>query len=281
MFVDHHIHFLENYLERPEASYGEKFELLEKYIDCARKNKVEILGFSEHAYLFREAQGINFNKWQEFKCRFSLDEYVSLINELKKKNKNILLGLEVDYLPQVEKKLKIQLAEWRKKYDFDFFIGSVHWIDGWGFDIDEGEYVEKMNERDAEKLYEKYFVLVRKMIESNLFDIAGHADLIKIFGVKSKKKKLYAGEIAGLAKKYGTVVEINTNGFCKRIGEQYPCAGFLQSCCDNGVGITFNSDAHKPERVGENFERIKKLAKSIGYDEIVYIKKEKKNFVKI
>ncbi len=276
MHVDHHIHFLENYLERPEATYGEKFKLLEKYIDRAKRNGIETLGFSEHAYLFREARGINFNDWQNFKCRFSLEEYVSLVDGLKKIFPGILLGLEADYQPQAEKKLKRQLEEWKKIHNFDFFIGSVHWIDGWGFDIDEEKYLGKMNERDAEKLYEKYFDLVRKMIKSDLFDIIGHADLIKIFGVKSKKMKKYANNVAKLVRKYNRIVEINTNGLNKRICEQYPCEGFLRSCRDNDVKITFGSDAHKPERVGENFSKIKKLAKNIGYEEIVYIKKGKK-----
>ncbi len=42
----------------------------------------------------------------------------------------VKFGLEVCYIPETAD----ILAEILKNYDFDFLTGSVHWIDGWGFD---------------------------------------------------------------------------------------------------------------------------------------------------
>ena len=59
--------------------------------------------------------------------------------------------------------------------------------------------------------------------------------------------------------------EINTNGLNKPCGEMYPSPALLEMAAEIGVGLTFGSDAHRPGRVGEQFDQAIALAKRSGF----------------
>ncbi|HIQ50925.1 MAG TPA: PHP domain-containing protein, partial [Nautiliaceae bacterium] len=91
-----------------------------EYIQKAIEQSIDIYGFSDHAPM-------NFDT----KYRMSFEEmdlYEKEINFLKNEFKNIkiLLGYEVDFTPYVDEKVL--------KRKVDYFIGSVHFLNNWGFD---------------------------------------------------------------------------------------------------------------------------------------------------
>ena len=53
----------------------------------------------------------------------------------------------------------------------------MHFLDNWNFDTD----AEAFKNKNIDELYEKYFSVVREAINSDLYDIMGHIDLIKKF----------------------------------------------------------------------------------------------------
>ena len=99
-----------------------------------------------------------------------------------------------------------------------------------------------------------------------VFDIIGHCDLIKVFGDRPEGdlKPLWRVFLEKV-KKHDTAIEINTNGIQKPCGEMYPEPALLEMAARMGVGLTFGSDAHKPERVSENFDAAVDLAKRSGF----------------
>jgi histidinol-phosphatase (PHP family) len=99
-----------------------------------------------------------------------------------------------------------------------------------------------------------------------LFDIIGHADLPKKFGHRP------ARDCSGLeepflraARAHQCAVELNTAGLRKECREIYPGRELLQRAFQQGVPITFGSDAHAPEEVGMNFAEAVQLARETGY----------------
>jgi len=62
--------------------------------------------------------------------------------------------------------------------DVDYLIGSVHFIDGWGFD--NPEFIGRYEHEDIDLIWQKYFDTIEAMAEAKLFDIVGHLDLIKV-----------------------------------------------------------------------------------------------------
>jgi len=254
---------IHNHTKLCNHAEGEISEYIEKAIECG----IKYFGFSEHAPMnFDEKYRISFEQ---------MSEYEKSVLEAKEKYKNsidILLGYEVDYL-------RGYMDERVLNADVDFLIGSVHFIEEWGFD--NPEFIGNYKNHDIDEIWQKYFNAIEEMAKSRLFDIVGHLDLIKIFKYMPKKD---IGEIAKNAllaiKEADMSVEINVAGFRKPIGEAYPSLSLLKEIKKLGIPITFASDAHKQEQVGLYSDEALKMAKDAGYRECVFYKNRKKYFIK-
>jgi histidinol-phosphatase (PHP family) len=160
--------------------------------------------------------------------------------------------------------------------DVDYLIGSVHFIDGWGFD--NPEFIGRYEHEDIDEIWQKYFNTIEEMANSKLFDIVGHLDLIKVFKfMPSKDIKDIAKNALNAIKNANMTLEINVAGYRKPIAESYPSKKLLEEAYKLQIPITFSSDAHKPEQVSLYNDEVVKMAKSVGYKECAYyIKRERK-----
>jgi len=239
---------------------------IDQYIQTAIQKGIKYFGFSDHAPM-------NFDK----KYRMSFEQmqtYEKTILDAKEKYKeeiNILLGYEVDYLKgHVDKRVL--------DADVDYLIGSVHFIDGWGFD--NPEFIGRYKDENIDDIWQKYFDTTKEMVESGLFDIVGHLDLIKVFKFMPKKDILDIAKNTLLAiKKADMVLEINMAGLRKPIAQTYPSIQLLQEAYKLKIPITFASDAHKPEQVALYGDEIVKIAKKIGYKQCVIFSNRQKEFI--
>jgi histidinol-phosphatase (PHP family) len=273
MLIDHHLHYL-------QKNEDKSIDTLRKYLKEGKKKNIQYFGFSEHAYLFREAHNINFNNRQNQENEYQLKDYINILEKLKEENNNVLMGLEVDYAASKEYEIRNFIRECKTEYGIDYFIGSVHWIGGWGVDLDQSIYNQKMDEIGVKQAYREYFNLIKQVIRSKLFNIIGHIDLIKIFGAKARGKAIIL-EVIEILKKHKQVIEVNTNGLEMEVKELYPSKFFLKECFKKKIPITLSSDAHKAGDVGRKFEEAIKIIKSIGYDRLVYFQKGEQKFIKI
>lgn len=181
---------------------------------------------------------------------------------------NILFGLETDYFSDWEDELKKAL----RLYDFDYVIGSVHFLDDWNYDTDKSRYAEFK----PDYLYEWYFAELHKAVKSGLFDYMAHPDLIKKHRIWPEKSKtnLYR-ETAKLFASSGVAFEVNTSGIDRPCGEFFPGKELLSEFFKAGVPVTLGSDSHKAEQIGRYFENAKKVLIETGYKTIVRFKKRK------
>jgi len=238
----------------------------EEYIKKAIEKGIGVYGFADHAPMdFDPEYRMGFDEMQKY------EEKITSLSQ-KYDNIKILLGYEVDFTPFVDQKVLNR--------NVDYFIGSVHFLDNWGFD--NPEFIKEWSKRDVEDVYKEYFSLIEKMANSRLFDIVGHIDLVKVFGHRPEKNiKDFAKNAVKAIKKSGMAVEINTAGLRKPVKELYPSDEILEMLLEERIDITFSSDAHSPEQVGymlkESVEKIKKL----GFDSAVYFEKRKKIKIKL
>ncbi|MDD5157495.1 histidinol-phosphatase [Sulfurimonas sp.] len=257
MLVDLHNHTpLCNHAE------GEISEFIEKAIECGTK----YFGFSDHAPM-------NFD--HKYRMDFKqMEGYENSVLEAKERYKDkieILLGYEVDYL-------KGYMDERVLNANVDYLIGSVHFIDEWGFD--NPEFIGNYENQDIDEIWQKYFDAIKEMAESGLFDIVGHLDLIKIFKfLPNKNIESLAHEALLAIKKANMTLELNIAGFRKPIAQAYPSISLLKEVYKLGIPITFASDAHKPEQVGLFNDEAMKMAREVGYTECVYYRKRVKYFI--
>ena len=136
------------------------------------------------------------------------------------------------------------------------------------WEIDNPQKLSEWKHRDSFEVWSAYFERLTMAAESKLFEIIGHADLPKKFGHRPTRDctPLYEKFLAA-AKKSGCAIELNTAGLRKDCREIYPSREILHLAFQNGVPITFGSDAHDPAEVGMNFAEAVQLAHSVGYRE--------------
>jgi histidinol-phosphatase (PHP family) len=192
-----------------------------------------------------------------------LDEYVEKVRRAQTEypSLQIKLALEVDYLPGHEEWIR-DLAG---RYPWDYLIGSVHYIsEAWA--VDNPEQLSRWKEADAFEVWTIYFELLTAAAESGLFEIIGHADLPKKFGIRPRQDcaPLYRAFLDAV-KRSNIAIELNTAGLRKDCREIYPSRALLEIAAEKQAPITFGSDAHAPGEVGHAFGEAVALARSVGY----------------
>ena len=173
-------------------------------------------------------------------------------------------GLECDWLSGC----KPWIEELSSRYEWDYLIGSVHYLGDW--DFDNPKWLGRWGECDVEAVWTRYWQTYAEMADSGLFDILAHPDLVKKFShvPAGDLDRFYEPVIDAIAAS-GGVIELNTAGWHKPCAEAYPASRFLELACSAGIGLVISSDAHAPSEVARDFPRAIEVARASGYQETV------------
>lgn len=206
-------------------------------------------------------------------------EYVKEVQSLKQLYSgkiDVLLGIEADFFPEQVENYRFHF----EKYAFDYIIGSVHHVEGVSI-FNRGRW-DGLSTQDKVRTKETYYSLIEQSAKSGLFQILGHIDAMK--GFYPAFSSIQSEVVEHTLKVIGecdVAIEINTSGKTKDVGGWYPADNILEMARKYGVTVTFGSDAHDPERVGDEFEIVQGRLKEIGFKEWVYFKEKKRISVKL
>jgi len=240
---------------------------MQSYIERAIELGIDIYGFSEHAPMnFDEYYRLPFSQMPDY------ENDVKALQETYQDKIKILLGYEVDYLqPYLDERVL--------KADVDYLIGSIHFLDEWGFD--NPEFKAEYENKNIDEIWQSYFDNIESMAKTQRFDIVGHLDLIKIFNYMPKKDiRLIAQNALKAIKKNNMVLELNTAGLRKPCKEIYPNENLLTMAYELDIPITFSSDAHAIGQIGYQYDEAVKLAKNIGYTKAVTFQQRERELIK-
>ena len=170
MLTDYHLHL------RPDepGTEAERYfteENVGRYLEAAEAAGVAELGVSEHAYRFRDALAIWRHPFWEEQARDDLSAYCEFVRSTP-----LRLGIEMDFVPGAEDRIATLLDA----YDFDYVVGSVHFVGDTAVDHEGFDAWEATG--DAERVWGRYFEMLAEAARSGLFDILAHPDLVKIWG---------------------------------------------------------------------------------------------------
>ena len=232
-------------------------EWIDKFVNQAVEMGLDEIYLLEHSHRFQEFSPMYSeirryseyqNSWYEGRSGLSIKQFISLIDEMRQYEFPVKIkwGLEICYFPEYENLTSDILSS----FPFDFATGSVHWVNGFGFD----HKAEFWNGIEIELLYKQYYDLMLALANSGLFTGLAHPDSIKCFNFLPSSDltsnyilladalnghNMYAEQSGGLALNYG-----------------YPEMGMNKTMLNifknKNVKIQFASDAHKPEDVGKN-----------------------------
>lgn len=171
---------------------------------------------------------------------FYTDEHYLELFRLKEEYKEkikILVGVEFEWFPDK----KEWVLEQVKKRDYDIKLISIHKIpvDGKYYLINyTREYFEEALDAaggDIRKLVEIYYSLVRDAVESGLFDIVSHLDVIKTLNDNSRyfseDEDWYQDEIfktLDVIASSGMKMEVNLQLFLSDGKEQWPSKWIIE-----------------------------------------------------
>ena len=168
-------------------------------------------------------------------------------------------AVEMDYHPDDEGEIADFLAE----AGFDYAIGSVHELDDANVQV-PSNYVDRSDD-ELDRLVDEYFDHLVALIESELFDIAAHVDLVE----RNPALRGYATEdhyraVAEAATDSRTKLELNAGRVLADYGEFHPNPSFLDVLAEYGVEFVPGTDSHDPTEVGERKEELEKFVAAHG-----------------
>src|SRR5699024_4467648 len=273
-----------------EGCYSERW--LDLYLERAKQLGLKEVGIVDHLYRFHDALdyykkhmylktdklGKMQIKWlKQIAVMPSMDQFIAFIQSQKEKWANqgvhLKLGIEADFFPNGEEELSKLITD----KPWDYVIGSVHFVKGWGFDNPDAAYLfKKENLMDLYKLHTSY---VCQSIESQLFDIVAHLDNLKVFSYRPDEQLLkdYYETVASTLKNNNVASEVNTGlSYRYPIKESCPSLIYLQTLANYHIPMTLSSDAHYPDDLGTNLDQAKGQLKKYGYENIVAFSNRKR-----
>jgi histidinol-phosphatase (PHP family) len=269
VLTDYHVHL------RPDedgASAGRAFtsENAARYREAADAAGIAELGVSEHVYRFRQALDIWRHPYWESQATDDLDAYCEFV-----RSAGLRLGIEADFVPGGEERTEELLSG----HDFDYVIGSVHFISDRAVDHPDWDVWEERG--DPDEVWRRYFETLAAAARSGLFDVLAHPDLVKVWGrgrprPEGDPRSFYEPAVEAIAES-GAAVEVSTAGLRKPVGEIYPAPELATMCRQAGASFALSSDAHEPEQVGYAYDRAQELLEEIGVTEIcVFERRERR-----
>ena len=265
MKFDYHMHF----------EYGDYDESwVQGFFDAAARRGLDEIGISEHSHTFPEFERLyyddlrlddsNVGRFQrgwlkKNKFKHSIDDYFRFMARLKSKHA-VKTGIEVCNFRDQSAVKKILDAR-----QFDYVIGSIHFLDGWGFDA--SALIDEWKQHELRALYDEYANEVERLAASGLYDVLGHPFNLRLFNVLPDfDESDYMLRAARALKAAGMAIDINTGTkYRYPIGEISPPKKFMAIAAEFGLPIITSSDAHQPEDCGRFIDEAIEYARGFGY----------------
>ncbi|MCL1985848.1 MAG: histidinol-phosphatase, partial [Betaproteobacteria bacterium] len=227
---------------------------------AGRQRGITLHGFSEHS---PRPDGYDYPSEYRTRLARAYPDYVREVLELKEQHPaQILFGMEMDWMEAETNFIRQAVSA----YDFDYLIGSVHFVGTWGYDYDAADWKNLSFEQRAAH-YERYFRILAGMAASRLFNIAAHPDLIKIFSIDTFRQWLTRHDALDLVRESlvairdaGMSMEISSAGLRKPCKEIYPGPEIMRLAADLRVPVVFGSDAHQPADMAFAFDELARYA---------------------
>lgn len=261
MLTDYHVHL------RPDepGTEAERFFTdanLERYREAAAAAGIDELGAAEHIHRFSQALEIWRHPFWVEQAVDDLDPYCELLRE-----GGLRVGVEADFIAGAEERT----ANVLEARDFDYVIGSVHFIGEGAVDQDRWD-VWELERGDPDRVWRRYFEHVAAAARSGLFDLIAHPDLVKVWGAgrpgPSRDPRHYYEPAVEAIAEAGVAVEVSTAGLRKPVDELYPAPALGAMLAEAGVPFSLSSDAHLPEELGYAYDRAMEFLSGLGVVEI-------------
>jgi len=245
--------------------------------EAAIARGVTEIAFTEHMDFIPEQQNTGY---------FAYDRYMREVAACRRRYDGrlvVLAAVEIDYCPDFED----EIAAWMHGKEFDFVVGSVHYLRGKG-NISEPRAAGFFRGKDIEEAYGEYFEVVRRSAEFGLWDALGHLDLVKRYGVRrfgAFDRAAFADVIDDILHaiiRHGMALEVNASGLRQGPAETYPAPAILLRYRElGGMGLSVGSDSHAAQDVGRGVSDALRIARDLGFTSVLRFRERRSMVVPI
>lgn len=204
----------------------------------------------------------------------------------------VLRGFEIEVVPPdaypeiVRGYRDHRLADGRPA--FDYFVGSVHFINDYSIDGPLELFVKAVAScGGVPQLIAEYYRQVAVMVETLRPDIVAHFDLIKLNVLRHAQEQGYAvemletPEIKNLAREAleavrqgNGILDLNTAGWRKGLGEPYPAPVWVKMAHEMGIPFCFGDDSHRVAQIGAGIAEARQYLRENGVDTITVLTRD-------
>jgi histidinol-phosphatase (PHP family) len=151
--------------------------------------------------------------------------------------------------------------------DFDYAVGSVHYVAG--RQVFPFESFADASDADRRAFVDDYYDAVVSLVESELFDVLAHVDLVENHpALHGLTTAAHRERVAAACADSETVPEINAGRAGAR-GEFdlfHPTDDFVEAFRDRDVRFVVGTDSHDPEDFADRVPRLERYLDETGIE---------------
>jgi len=200
MLTDYHTH---------THRCGHAVGTMREYIDAAIARGIDEIGLTDHLWLYFEEPARRNPTYAMAEDEYPghYDEMIALREEYEGRI-DVRVSVEADYIEGREDEILSILG----RYEYDYVLGSVHFMDGWA--IDAPEYEQRYRQESVAGIYRRYYERLQQAIRLGCFDLLAHFDLPKKFGfLPEEDLRLLVAETLDAAAAQGVAIEVSSAGY--------------------------------------------------------------------
>ena len=167
---------------------------------------------------------------------------------------------------------------------FDYCVGSVHYVREHQIDGPPQNWVKAAEALGGpEALAVRYYETVAEMVEALHPEVVGHLDLIKRNAALAgfgdcpldtpRIRKAAVGALEAV-RAHGGILDLNTAGWRKGLGEPYPAPWLVEQAQTMGIPFCFGDDSHSAGQVGAGIEEARLYLLRYGVSSIACLTHE-------
>ncbi len=253
-----------------EHAQGTLREVLEAAVEAGFRS----YGLTEHAPRYEQRHIYASERSKGYTLERLLREFEGYAEQSRRMQRlfkgrlAVLRGFETEVVPSDRYAELMQGL--RSRHAFDYMVGSVHHVKGISIDESPSHYSAAVNACGGlEPFAVRYYGTLRRMIEDLRPEVVGHFDLLKLHApgtadLATPRIRLAAEAALAAARDRGCILDLNTAGWRKGLGEPYPSPWIVRSAAAAGIPFCFGDDSHKPSQVGYGIERARQYLLSNG-----------------
>ncbi len=233
-------------------------------VSAAERAGLDGIGFADHCDVSERQRRSDARARYGFALDLTYERRRRALEQLRSESDIELYdAVELNYALRDENEIQTFLRE----ADFEYAIGSVHMVNGRS--IQSTSAFDGASDSELDAVVDEYFDRLCALIESELFDIAAHLDLIeRTPPLRGRATTAHYHRVADALAGSRTVPEINAGRALREGGSLHPNEQFLAILREYEIPMTVGTDAHRPREIGDRATFLRELLDGRGIEVI-------------